>query len=266
MFSNSFIAGMTVCGALCVIIPFAAMIFYKKKNRDVRISSFFIGGAVFIVFALILEQILHSVMLPVVQKSTVAYVIYGVLAAGVFEETGRFAAFKTVMKSRTDPKEAVMCGLGHGGTEAILLAGLSMLGTVIVAVLTNSMGIDAMVSLSSGGNSETAELVRSQLMTLSAMSIGQMLLSVLERIIAMTFHTAMSVMVFEAARVKGRGGLFPICILCHAVLDIPAAMYQRQVISPYAVYPIMAALTGAAVYFAVRSYKRTDAHAEGVLE
>ena len=72
MFSNSFIAGMTVCGALCVIIPFAAMIFYKKKNRDVRISSFFIGGAVFIVFALILEQILHSVMLPVVQKNTVA--------------------------------------------------------------------------------------------------------------------------------------------------------------------------------------------------
>lgn len=261
MFSSSFIAGMTVCGALCVIIPFAAMIFYKKKNRDVRISSFFIGGAVFIVFALILEQMLHSVMLPVVQKSTAAYVIYGVLAAGIFEETGRFAAFKTVMKSRTDPKEAVMCGLGHGGTEAILLAGFSMLGSVITAVMVNSMGIDAVVSLSSGGNSDTAELVRSQLTALSALSIGQMLLSVFERIIAMTFHTAMSVMVFEAARVKGRGWLFPVCILCHAVLNVPAAMYQRQVISLYAVYPIMAALTGAAVYFAGKSYRRTAAQA-----
>ena len=257
MFSGIKVASMFICCLLCIIIPIGAMIIYKKKNKDVRISSFFIGGAVFILFALVLEQIMHYFMLPAVSGSTVAYVFYRAFAAGIFEETGRLAAFKTVMKKQNDPKEAVMYGLGHGGTEAILLAGLSMLSSVVTAVMTNQMGVEAIVSLSSGGNTETAELVRSQLETLAAVGTGTMLLSVLERIIAITFHTAMSVMVFESARVKGKGFLFPVCIVFHAVLDIPAALYQRQVIPLYAVYPIIIVITAAAVYFAVRSYKRT---------
>lgn len=75
----------------------------------------------------------------------------------------------------------------------------------------------------------------------------------------MAFHTAMSVMVFESARVKGKRFLFPVCIVFHAVLDIPAVLYQRQVIPLYAVYPIIIVITAAAVYFAVKSYRRTKA-------
>lgn len=259
MFSGITIASMLICGLLCIIIPIGAMIIYKKKNKDVRISSFFIGGAVFFLFALVLEQIMHYFMLPVVSGSTAAYVLYGAFAAGIFEETGRLAAFKTVMKRQNDPKEAVMYGLGHGGFEAILLAGISMLGSAVTAIMTNQMGLEAMVSLSSGGNAETAEALRSQLEMLAAVGTGTMLLSVLERIIAMTFHTAMSVMVFESARVKGKGFLFPVCIAFHAVVDIPAVLYQRQVIPLYAVYPIIIIITAAAVYFAVKSYRRTKA-------
>lgn len=259
MFSNTSIASMLICSLLCIIIPIVAMIIYKIKNKDVRISSFFIGGAVFFLFALVLEQIMHYFMLPVVSGSTVAYVFYGAFAAGIFEETGRFVTFKTVMKQRNDPKEAVMYGLGHGGTEAILLAGLSMLGSAVTAIMTNQMGLDAMISLSSGGNAETAEALRTQLETLAAVGTGTMLLSVLERIIAMTFHTAMSVIVFESARGNGKGLLFPACILFHAALDIPAVLYQREVIPLYALYPIITVITAAAVWFAVKSYKRTKA-------
>lgn len=257
MFPEMTIAFMFISGALCIVIPLAAMMIYKKKNRAVSISSFFIGGAVFILFALILEQILHYFMLPAVSGNTSAYVLYGAFAAGIFEETGRFAAFKTVMKKRSDPKEAVMFGLGHGGTEAILLAGLSLLSNAVTAVMTNKMGLDAMVTMASAGNPESAGLVRSQLEAMAAMKAGVFLVSVFERIIAVTFHTAMSVMVFEGARVKGNGWLFPVCILCHAALDIPAALYQKQVISLYTAYIFMAIMTAAAVLFAVRSYKST---------
>lgn len=256
MIPNITIVAMTVCGVLCTAVPIAAMIIFKKKNKNVRISSFFIGGGVFILFALVLEQVLHSVMLPIVSENTVAFTLYAAFAAGIFEETGRFAAFKTIMRKQVDPKDSIMYGIGHGGTEAIIIAGISLLSAAVTAVMTNSMGIDAMAQLSSGGNPETEQLVRSQLESIASTGAGIYLLSFLERIIAMTFHTAMSVMVFESARVKGKGWLFPACIVFHAALDVPAALYQMSIIPLIAVYPIIAILTAAAVFFAVRSYRR----------
>ena len=257
MVSGGIIALLFICGGLCTVLPFVAMAVFKAKNKDVKISSFFIGCGVFVLFALILEQLLHTVMLPLVRKSTVMYVIYGILAAGIFEETGRFAAFKTVMKNRNDPKEAVMFGLGHGGAEAILLAGLSLLSTALTAVMLNNVGFEELTAMSSGGNAETAELVRSQLSAVSELTAVQVVCSLLERIISMTFHTAMSVIVFESARVKGKLWLFPASILLHAICDLPAALYQRQVIPMWAVYPIMAVITAGIVWLAVRSFGRT---------
>ncbi|MGN0641614.1 MAG: YhfC family intramembrane metalloprotease [Huintestinicola sp.] len=254
-FSSGTIAAMAISGLLCILIPVAALIVYKVKNKDIPVWIFFIGGAVFMLFALILEQISHYFMLPLVMGNTAAYVVYGTLAAGVFEETGRFLAFKTVMKKRTDPKTAVMYGLGHGGWEAILLAGLSMVSAVVTALMTNAMGFDAMVEYSAQGDPATAELVRAQIEAMAALSTGAIFASVLERIIAMTFHTAISVIVFESAKVKGRSWLFPVCILVHALLDVPAALYQRQAIPAAVTYLVMAVFTAAVVYMAYRSYK-----------
>ena len=71
MVSGGIIALLFICGGLCTVLPFVAMAVFKAKNKDVKISSFFIGCGVFILFALILEQLLHTVMLPLVGKSTV---------------------------------------------------------------------------------------------------------------------------------------------------------------------------------------------------
>ena len=203
MVSGGIIALLFICGGLCTVLPFVAMAVFKAKNKDVKISSFFIGCGVFILFALILEQLLHTVML-----------------------------------------------------EAILRAGLSILGTALTAVMLNNVGFEELIAMSSGGNAETAELVRSQLSAVSELTAVQVVCSLLERIISMTFHTAMSVIVFESARVKEKLWLFPVSILLHAVCDLPAALYQRQVIPMWAVYPIMAVITAGIVWFAVRSFGR----------
>jgi uncharacterized membrane protein YhfC len=47
------------------------------------------------------------------------YAVLGALLAGLFEETGRFIAFKFLLKKRTDRKTAISYGIGHGGFEAI---------------------------------------------------------------------------------------------------------------------------------------------------
>lgn len=256
MISGVSIAAMAAAGLLCIAVPVAAAIIFKRKNKDTPVSAFFIGCVVFVVFALILEQILHFVMLPIVSSSTAAYTVYGALAAGVFEESGRFIAFKTVMKKQTNPQSAVMYGLGHGGAEAILLAGLSFISMAISAVVINaSGGIDAYIGLIAESSSQ-AETLSQQLAPIMQITIATAALSLFERIVTISFHTAVSVMVFESARIKGRVWLFTVCILLHALVDVPAALYQCGALPIAAVYLVITVLTAGTVYAAARSYKR----------
>ena len=43
------------------------------------------------------------------------YALYGGIAAGVFEETGRFTAMKFWMKKSLSKESSFMYGVGHGG-------------------------------------------------------------------------------------------------------------------------------------------------------
>ena len=56
-------------------------------------------------FALILEPVLHNLVLgsaagAAIQENILLYGLYGGLAAGVFEETGRLMAFRFVLKKQ----------------------------------------------------------------------------------------------------------------------------------------------------------------------
>ena len=117
--SNETIISLIVGGLLAIILPAAAIIIYKLRRKDTWVVSALIGAGTFLVFALVLEQLLHTVMMPVVGGNKVLYCIYGCLAAGVFEETGRFVAYKLFMKKHHTAQNAVMMGLGHGGFEAM---------------------------------------------------------------------------------------------------------------------------------------------------
>ena len=108
--STASIIGIIVTLIISVGLPIALCIIVWRKTRA-RISSFFIGAATFIVFALILEQILHVVVLsaaPNLIKNIWLYALYGGLAAGIFEETGRFLAMKFCMKNNLDKQNAIM--------------------------------------------------------------------------------------------------------------------------------------------------------------
>ncbi|MDE6592812.1 MAG: YhfC family intramembrane metalloprotease [Oscillospiraceae bacterium] len=250
MFSTSSIAALGVCGGLCIIIPLAAGIIFKIKNKDVPFSPFFIGAAVFIIFALILEQLLHSVMIPIVSGKPVLYIIYGALAAGFFEETGRFTAYKLVMKKSTDPRSAVLYGLGHGGCEAILIIGVTMISLCISLSMANSMGFEEFIAMSSGGSEETAGIVRAQMEQLVDFGFADGLLALFERLAAITFHTALSVIMFGVLRGKMR--YYPICILIHTLGDVPSAMYQVGLMPLPLTYVFLCITVPLTVWFAVR--------------
>lgn len=257
MLTTETLAALAVGGFLGLAIPIAAIIVFKKKNRGSWLPSVFIGAATFVVFAMILESLLHKVMLPIVQGNTWAYAIYGALAAGVFEETGRFVAYKTLMKKHYTTKNSVLMGLGHGGVEAMIVLGVSYLAYVIVALNVNSVGgIEAyMETLKGTTTDELTESTRVLLVSLEQLKLVNIIAPVYERILAMTFHVCMSVWVYKA--VTQKMWLYPAAIMAHAFLDFFAALFQAGVItSVLLLYGIFTVITIATVFVTVMLTKK----------
>ena len=93
---------MVVAGLFSLVLAIGLFVWFKgKKKAD--ILPFFVGCGVMLVFAFILESIVHQIVLlrlPVgetIRGNIWLYALYGGLMAGLFEETGRFVAFRTVL-------------------------------------------------------------------------------------------------------------------------------------------------------------------------
>lgn len=215
------LGSMGAAALVCAAIPIILLFYYKKKGAQV--SPFFVGCAVFILFALILESLMHQLVLKVlpagekIMGNTWLYALYGGLAAGVLEETGRFVAFKTVLKKRLgNDKNALMYGAGHGGIEAVLLLSATYVSYIAIGVMLNAGQAD---KLTAGLTGDMLTQTQALLATVAAMTPLSCLLAFLERCSAMTIHICLSVLVWFAAKKPGKGWLYPLAILLHAVFD-----------------------------------------------
>ncbi len=251
---------MWITAVVSIFLPIVLLIMWRKKMK-VKIAPFFIGALIFIVFALVLENISHSIFIikdsglsRFVNGNTWAYVLYGALAAGIFEETGRFVAFKFFMKNNDDKESAITYGIGHGGIESILVVGFSMLSSIFLISTLNSMGgIDNYVALVP---EESQDVVRSSLMSLYTTAPYVYLLGAVERVATIAFHIALSVFVFMAVKRPGKWYFYPAAILLHTFLDVFAVLYQRGAITSIILMEvIIIAITLITSYFAYRIYQ-----------
>ena len=194
---------MGAAALICVAIPIVLLIVFKKKGADVL--PFFIGCAVFFLFALLIEGLINFAVSrsPLGEKisgNMILYGVYGGLMAGIFEETGRFLAFRTVLKRRLgNDKNALMYGAGHGGFEAVMLISVNYV-TYAALIVMNSLGM-----LSKIVPEEAMEQVLPVLAAFTDLtSPWLILLAVVERVLAITAHISFSVFVWFGAKSKKR--------------------------------------------------------------
>ena len=249
---------MMAAAILCVVVMFFGMMIYAKKKLGASLKPFFIGCAVFIIFALILESIMHNIVLKAtpagdaIMNNIWLYAIYGGLAAGVFEETGRFLAFKTVMRKSEKKIDSVVFGMGHGGVEALLILGISFIGSIVISVMINA-GMSDM--LYQGVTDQAAiESLDTQIKSLTDTAPVMYLASIIERVIAITYHISASVLVYAAAR-RGKTWLYPVTILIHALYDGAMVVIASTGINTFILEGILAVMTALIVLLAVRVYK-----------
>lgn len=250
------IAAMLVTLIVCLGLPVGLVIFWKIKSKA-KLSAFFIGCGTFFVFALILEQILHTVVLLTMGARLTGniwlYAIYGGLAAGFFEETGRFLAMRFCMSKSLNRQNAIMYGIGHGGIEAILITGMTYLSNLVLTIMINGGGLEAMLAAM---DENTAAAAYSQFSQLWELAPGAFLMAGVERISAITLHIALSWLVYRAVKRK-KFGFYALAVGIHFLVDA-GTMLLIQVIPVEALEGILLVFVAVLIICVIRSYRREE--------
>jgi len=219
---------MCLSAVVSVGLPVLLFIALRKKY-GLKAAPMLAGAAAFIVFALVLEQLLHMIVLRPSPDGTIGlksnpllYMLYGCFAAGIFEETARFLSFSLLKKKYSGIGAGLSYGIGHGGFESAVLVGASLVSGVVICVMYN-MGIADSLGL-------PAQVIE-QLAAVKDMNPFLLLAGGFERISAMVIQISLSLVVWHSVNKKDNWWLFPAAILLHAIADVPAALKQAGVLN-----------------------------------
>lgn len=217
---------------LGIVVPIA-LSWWMVKKYNVKLSTILIGAATFVVFALLLESILHNIVLngpkgETIRGNTWYYALYGGLAAGLFEEVGRFLSMKFLMiKEPTKVAPALAYGVGHGGVEMLFVFGIGMFSTLMMALMINNGQIDSIISQVPA---EAKDQLMAQIDQVKTAAPASYLLGLWERFSALILQLSISVMMWVGVRKGGKWlWMLPAMILLHALVDGSLVILQKSV-------------------------------------
>jgi len=245
-----------------IAIPVILFLLFRKKYKADK-RPFFIGCAVFFVFAIILEGTINNLIFSSALGSTIrnniwVYAVFGGLMAGVFEETGRFAAFKTVLKNnRNNDHNGLMYGAGHGGFEAFYILFFSMVSYIFMAVQLNAGMYESLTS----GIDDPAMLqkLEATFVALEKTAPVMFLVGIIERFAAVGLHLSLAVMVWFAAKNPMRLWLYPFAIFIHAFVNALAVILADKTRNILLVEAVIYILVAISAVIAFRVWKKSAA-------
>ncbi|MDL2206781.1 YhfC family intramembrane metalloprotease [Eubacteriales bacterium OttesenSCG-928-N13] len=236
--------------ALLSIGVLIALFFIFRKRFGIKLVPVLVGAAAFVLFVMVLEAYVHNLILKpdaegniALRSQPILFMLYGGFMAGLFEETARFLCFHIMKRKYRGIGTALGYGIGHGGIEAILLAGVTMIANLILCVQINA-------------GTPPAGIPEASVLALMAVPPSQFLIGGIERVLVLGIQIPLSVLVYYSVMAKGKWWLFPLAILLHAVVDFLPALYQTGVVTNlYAVEGVVALYSIGMIYLAVRTHR-----------
>lgn len=272
--SNQTLVMLGIGAVIFLVVPIIIAIIWKKKKKE-PFTTILIGAATFLLFVTV-EKVIQNFFImdttpmgafinarPVLWAFTVGFF------PGLFEETGRLVAFKTLLKKRQQRETSISYGLGHGGVaEVSVIMTYTMISYIAYAALINSGEIATVIEqvreLAPNQLSQIEELIR-QLTGFSAMYL---LVMIIQRVFAVMFHVGASIMVFYACKDK-KFWLYPLAILIHTLIDMYGGLMLANVISiPDWVFEVIFAIASSLVFFGAYFllYRKDKAETVSVIE
>jgi len=209
---------------LCSVgLPILAIILFVKFNSGTGKAIVF-GVLAFFISQILLRAPLLQVLGSIwptyatwLNNPNFMYCLFLGITAGLFEEGARYLFMVIFLKKQRTDVDGIAFGIGHGGIEAILLVGI------------NAIIIFLSLVLGSGGIYQT-------------ISATGVFLGGGERIFAMIFHVAWSLMVMKSIQQKKLILLFA-AFLSHAFLDTVVVYMVIVGLNVFAIESLLAVFT-----------------------
>jgi uncharacterized membrane protein YhfC len=212
-FDPLIVAGLAVSAALSLLGPLVvALVLWRRVGA--RPLAWAIGAGTFFVSQVVLRlpwQIPLGVWISNQQPGAAvmtAWLVVSAVTAGLFEETGRYLAYRFLWKDRS-ATGGLMLGAGHGGFESMLLVGLNLTVSLVLYVALSK-------GLTLGLPPEALDTVRGQFEKLTP---ALALAGGVERVSSMMVHCGLSLLVLQAFTRNSRSWL-AIAIAFHALSNV----------------------------------------------
>lgn len=255
--SNVSIAIIIFNMALGLLFPIVLMLVVKSKYQ-LGVKPFFLGCLTMFLFALVLEQIVHAVVLgsPIgstIQNNFWAMALYGGLMAGLFEETGRFVTMRFLLKKeQKDDHNAIMYGIGHGGIEMAFILVIGMVNQLLYSVMINTGQTESLLAPLDASSKEVLQQAFDSLVNTPPYMF---LLSPVERLAAITAQISLSVFVWIAVTRAGKKLMYVLAVLLHLLLDAVAVILSGLGISTWLIEGIIWIMALAFAVLAVKVWR-----------
>lgn len=249
--------GLVVSIIICFALPVVSFLVMQKKKLKIG-RAFFTGVLAFSVSQVLIRIPLLNVLgqTPFMQQLSQNIVPYGLLlgfTAGLFEEVARFLFCKLMLKKNRRYADAVAFGFGHGGIEAILLVGFSLISSLVLYIAMNNGTLTALVG------EAAAATVAGQLGALTPINS---VLGGVERILAVMLHLGFSTMVFTGFVRNQPGKYLMFAILAHTLVDAFVVIVPAFVpMSPLALEGIVLVFAALGLWYTLRAKKNFPAAA-----
>jgi len=200
---------------ISIVLPIGLIVYFVRKY-SASLVYFTVGIMVFIIAQIFIR-------IPLIEwlsdqfwfsghigSNKIATILFLSLTAGVFEEVGRFVAFRFVLLTDREWKNGIAFGIGHGGIEAVTMVGINYLGFIVIALNTNYQWFNNFVAAIPHVGTMTNLLIDS--------SSSIFLLAGIERLFVIIIHIGLSLFVLNGVRVGRISHLF-YAIGFHTILN-----------------------------------------------
>ena len=260
------VVSLAVCAALAIIVPIVIALIWKKKKNE-KISTILVGAATFLLFVIVLAKPIQNVLiLPTamglqehglsrfINARPVLWAFLVGLFPGVFEETGRLVAYKTVLKNRKNRETSISYGIGHGLFEVMFVIGATFITYFVYALMINSGTFGSVLDAVLAKAPDQADTIYSTVDQIRTASFGYVAVVMYERVFAVLYHIGASVLVFYACKDKKKFWLYPLAIVIHTILDgmlglSMAGVIQLSTFATEAIITVVGSLTFFGAYF-----------------
>ncbi len=250
MVPSASIVWMSVSLVLIFGFPIALAV-YLCVRRKASFLAVAVGALVFLVVQLLvriplLQQLGKLDWYQSLASNTLLFVLFLSLTAGLFEETGRYVAFRFLLKDRLETKNALAYGAGHGGFEAIALVGLTYINNLVISLAINNGTFDTLIAPSLGGS---GEMVKSQFLGLAP---SVFVLGGVERFLTILVHIGMTLLVYYSVRYR-RPVFYWLALLVHTALNFGAVMIAQLPGGMWPAEAFVLVFAGLSVWLILRS-------------